>query len=106
MLSLNRSVAVVYRWLRPSPLAMKGCVPRSIAAAIALSGALYCAPSGADPSGYASLVRRVAPSVVTILVEEAPVGAGQRAAAQARARDYDSMQAAIRRLLSGSNSDQ
>ena len=106
MLLFSRSVEVVYRWLRSSPLAVKGRVPRSIAAAVALSGALYCAPSGADPSGYASLVRRVAPSVVTILVEEAPVGAGQRAAAQARSRDYDSMQAAIRRLLSGSNSDQ
>jgi serine protease Do len=98
MLSFNRS--------RSSPLAVKALAPRSIAAAVAFSGALYCAPSGADPSGYASLVRRVAPSVVTILVEEAPVGAGQRAAAQARARDYDSMQAAIRRLLSGSSSDQ
>jgi serine protease Do len=106
MLLFSRSVEVIYRWLRSSPLAVKGRVPRSIAVAIALSGALCCAPSGADPSGYASLVRRVAPSVVTILVEEAPVGAGQRAAAQARSRDYDSMQAAIRRLLSGSNSDQ
>jgi serine protease Do len=106
MFSFNRSVAIVYRWLRSSPLAVEGRVPRSIAAAIALSAALYSAPSGADPSGYASLVRRVASSVVTVLVEEAPVGAGQRAAAQARARDYDSMQAAIRRLLSGSSSDQ
>jgi serine protease Do len=106
MLSFNRSVAIVYRWLRSSPRAVEVRVPRSIAAAIALSAALYSAPSAADPSGYASLVRRVAPSVVTVLVEEAPVGAGQRAAAQARARDYDSMQAAIRRLLSGSSSDQ
>jgi serine protease Do len=106
MLSINRSVGVVYRWLRSSPLAVNGRVLISIPAAIALGGALYCTPSCADPSGYASLVRRVAPSVVTILVEEAPVGAGQRAAARATARDYGSMQAAVRRLLSGTNSDQ
>ena len=29
-------------------------------------------------TGYASLVRRVAPSVVTVMVEEQNVGAGQR----------------------------
>jgi serine protease Do len=43
--------------------------------------------------------------VVTILVEEAPAGAGQRAAARAAASDYDSVQVIIRRLLSGPNGD-
>jgi len=79
---------------------------RSIPAAVALGGVLFCTPSGADPSGYAALVRRVSPSVVTILVEEAAVGAGQRSALRARARDYDSMQSAIQRLLSGVSGDQ
>ncbi len=106
MHSFNRSLAVVYRRLRSSPLIVDGRVLRSIPAAFVLSAALYCTPSCADPNGYASLVRRVAPSVVTILVEEAPVGAGQRAAARATAGDYNSMQAAIRRLLSGYNNDQ
>src|SRR6202044_1156044 len=78
---------------------------QKFSAIVALSGALTCSPSGADPNGYAALVRRVAPSVVTVLVEEAPVGAGQRAAARA-AGDYDAVQAVIRRLLSGSSGDQ
>jgi serine protease Do len=78
---------------------------RSIAAVCVL-GVLFCTPSAADPTGYAALVRRVSPSVVTILVEEVAVGAGQRAALRARARDYDSMQSAIQRLLSGANGDQ
>ena len=73
---------------------------------VALSGALMCAPGSADPTGYAALVRRVAPSVVTVLVEEAPIGAGQRAAARAAASDYDAVQTVIRRLLSGSSGDQ
>ena len=79
---------------------------RSIPLAVALGGLMFSAPSGADPGGYAALVRRVSPSVVTILVEETPVGAGQRAALSARARDYESMQSAIQRLLSGINGDQ
>jgi serine protease Do len=73
---------------------------------VALAGVFFCTPSDADPSGYASLVRRAAPSVVTILVEEAPVAAGQLAASKAIARDYDSLQSAIQRLLSGVNRDQ
>src|SRR3984885_7440263 len=79
---------------------------QKLSAIVALSGALMCAPSGAQPTGYAALVRRVAPSVVTVLVEEAPIGAGQRAAARAPASDYDAVQTVIRRLLSGSNGDQ
>jgi serine protease Do len=93
-------------WSQSCPQAVKDRFQRSIPAVIALGGLLFCAPSSADPSGYASLVRRVSPSVVTILVEEATVGAGQRAALSARARDYDSMQSAIQRLLSGLGGDQ
>jgi len=107
MLTFNRFGREVYRRLsRLCPVAVQGRFQRSIPAAIALGGVFFCAPSGADPSGYAELVRRAAPSVVTILVEEAAVGAGQRAALRARARDYDSMQSAIQRLLSGANGDQ
>jgi len=107
MLSISRYVQEVYRRLRPlCAVAVKGHFQRSVAAAVALGGVLFCSPSGADPSGYASLVRRVSPSVVTVLVEEAAVGAGHRAALRARARDYDSMQSAIQRLLSGVNGDQ
>ena len=96
-----------YRWLsRTCPEAVEARFQRAVPAAIALAGVLFCAPSAADPSGYASLVKRVSPSVVTILVEEAAVGAAQRAASRARARDYDSMQSAIQRLLSGANGDQ
>jgi serine protease Do len=103
----NRLGREVWRWWRPSCLgAVKSGFQRSVPAAVALAGVLFCTPSGADPSGYASLVKRASPSVVTILAEEASLGAGQRAALAARARDYDSMQSAIQRLLSGVNGDQ
>lgn len=56
-------------------------------------------------SGYAALVRRVAPSVVTVLVQERGEGAGQRAADRAVANTaYDAnvaMREIMRRLLSG-----
>jgi serine protease Do len=107
MLTFDRSGRKAHWWsVSFCPAAVKGRFQRSIPAAVALVGVLFCTPSGADSSGYASLVRRVSPSVVTILVEEAPVGAGQRAALSARARYYDSMQSAIQRLLSGVNGDQ
>jgi len=89
-----------------APETAKVCLQRAIPLAVALVGLLFSTSSGADPGGYAALVRRVSPSVVTILVEEAQVGAGQRAALTARARDYESMQSAIQRLLSGINGDQ
>ena len=55
-------------------------------------------------SGYATLVRRAAPSVVTVIVEERSVGAGERAAARAAADSgYDAVGAIIRRLLSGAD---
>jgi serine protease Do len=107
MLAFDRFVREMYRWLSQLFLeAVKGRIWRSIPAAIALGGVFFCTPSAADPSGYASLVRRVSPSVVTILVEEAAIGPAQRAALRARARDYDSMQSAIQRLLSGASGDQ
>jgi serine protease Do len=63
-----------------------------------------CAASDAVPAGYAPLVRRVAPSVVTVIVEEQSVGAGERAAQRAAAdTGYDAVGAIIRRLLSGAN---
>ncbi|MGA2188705.1 MAG: trypsin-like peptidase domain-containing protein [Steroidobacteraceae bacterium] len=56
----------------------------------------------AAPAGYAALVRRVAPSVVTVMVEEQGVSAGQRAAERASPdSDYDAVGQLIRRLLSG-----
>jgi serine protease Do len=70
-----------------------------------LAAALLSGPSGAapsPPSGYGALVRRVAPSVVTVLVEEERQGAGDRAAERATTRNNpDAITTVIRRLLSG-----
>jgi serine protease Do len=56
------------------------------------------------PPGYAPLVKQVAPSVVTVIVEEQRVSAGQRAAERASAdTGYDAVGTLIRRLLSGAN---
>jgi serine protease Do len=61
-----------------------------------------CGAGEAVPGGYAALVKRVAPSVVTVMVEEQTVGAGQRAAARVNAETGpDAVGALIRRLLSG-----
>ena len=69
---------------------------------IALAHPLSSVASDAVPTGYAALVRRVAPSVVTVMVEEQSVGAGQRAAEHATGDNgYDAVGALIRRLLSG-----
>jgi serine protease Do len=63
-----------------------------------------CAANDAMPSGYAALVRQVAPSVVTVMVEEQSVSAGARAAARVTAdTGYDAVGAIVRRLLSGAN---
>lgn len=106
MLTFGRFVRETYRGrLSPFRRAVQRRFLRSIPAAMAFASVLVCTPSGAEPSGYASLVRRVSPSVVTILVEEAALGAGQRAALRARARDYESIQSLIQRLLSGINGD-
>jgi serine protease Do len=64
----------------------------------------YCAADDAVQTGYASLVRRVAPSVVTVMVEEKSVSAGQRAAARANPdAGADAVSELIRRLLSGAS---
>jgi serine protease Do len=80
---------------RPSPIAL--------GVLLAAAGFLQPARAGeAVPGGYAGLVRQVAPSVVTVMVEEQSVGAGQRAAESANPDgDYDAVGTLIRRLLSG-----
>jgi serine protease Do len=57
---------------------------------------------GESTAGYAELVRRVAPSVVTVLVEEQGRDAGQRAAERVSGDDDDAtVRAVVRRLLGG-----
>ena len=69
---------------------------------IAFVAPLTFAASSTAPAGYATLVRQVGPSVVTVLVEEEQISAGQRAAERASAdSEYDEVGALIRRLLSG-----
>jgi serine protease Do len=77
---------------------------------VALTGLLVSASSCSAPSGYAGLVRRVAPSVVTVLVEEERIGAADRAAERAATRasadaDPNAVSAIIRRLLSAPSGD-
>jgi serine protease Do len=58
--------------------------------------------------GYADLVRRVAPSVVTVLVEEQGQGAARRAAERAIQRsdsESDAMREMLQRLLAGPGGD-
>jgi serine protease Do len=82
--------------------ALSALLRRAALLAIALACPLTCAAIDAAPSGYAALVRQVAPSVVTVLVEEVRVSAGQHAAERATAgNDTEAVEAAIRRLLSG-----
>ncbi len=60
--------------------------------------------SSTAQAGYAELVRRIAPSVVTVLVEERTQGAAQRAADRTVQRTdvgTDAVSAMVRRLLSG-----
>jgi serine protease Do len=78
-------------------------VPVIALIAILMAHATFCAAQ----TGYAELVRRVSPSVVTVLVEEQGQGAGQRAADRAVAgTDADAaMRAVMRRLLSGPQSN-
>lgn len=84
------------------PHARQARARRAASLIVALAGSATCAASGTTPAGYAALVRQVAPSVVTVLVEEAGISAGQRAAERATAdTDYDAAGAIIRRLLSG-----
>jgi serine protease Do len=77
---------------------------RLIPLLLALFQPFTCAASDTMPSGYAPLVRKAAPSVVTVIVEELSVGAGERAAARATAdTGYDAVGVIIRQLLSGAN---
>jgi serine protease Do len=73
---------------------------------MSLGLALACVHSvnSAAQSGYADLVRRIAPSVVTVLVEERGPGAAQHAADRAVERTdsrTDAVSAMLHRLLSG-----
>jgi serine protease Do len=68
---------------------------------LALQLSLASTADGAGVGGYASLVRRTAPSVVTVVVEEKQVSAGQRAAELASAESSIDLGALIRRLLTG-----
>jgi len=79
---------------------------RVIGAAVACALLLLLQLSAnAATGGYAALVRQVAPSVVTILVDEQPEGAGQRAVDRATADTQDNeMRAFMRRMLSGPGS--
>ena len=94
-----------------SPIFLKlvvGRAPTRLAASIAASLGLLSGCSGvhAASGGYVALVRQVSPSVVTVLVQEQPQGAGQRAAERATAiNEYDGMRSIMRRLLSGRASD-
>jgi serine protease Do len=71
--------------------------------ALVLAVPLACdsSRSNAATAGYAALVRRAAPSVVTVLVEEQDVSARERAAQQASAQTEDTVATILRRLLSG-----
>jgi serine protease Do len=90
----NRSAAAGARALRLIPVLAAFLQP------------LVCAAGDAMPSGYASLVRQVAPSVVTVIVEEQRVGTSARTAARVNpGADYDAVGAIIRRLLSGANAN-
>jgi len=88
---------------------MNGTIYRRtpIALAVFMAAAVLLQPPRATAGeavsgGYATLVRQVAPSVVTVMVEEQSVGAGQRAAESANPDgDYDAVGTLIRRLLSG-----
>jgi len=68
-----------------------------------IMASVYSLSSGAQ-SGYANLVRRIAPSVVTVLVEERSQGAAQHAADRAVERtdsETNAVNAMLHRLLSG-----
>jgi serine protease Do len=82
------------------PLRQLRCVLLSAVFALAAAHSL----ASSAQSGYAQLVRRIAPSVVTVLVEEQDQGAAQHAADRAVARtdiETDAVEAVLHRLLSG-----
>jgi len=61
----------------------------------------FTSKGSGEVGGYANLVRRVAPSVVTVVVEEKQISAGQRAAEHASAANSNDIGDLIRRLLTG-----
>jgi serine protease Do len=78
---------------------------RVLLTAVALAGVSTGTCSCAEPAGDAALVRRVAPSVVTIMVEQQRVNEADRAAERAQWRaqadaDPNEVNSIIRRLLS------
>jgi serine protease Do len=91
-----------------SPRFSMGCLSlfgRSALASLAIAGASVSTGSRAEPNGYAALVQRVAPSVVTIMVEGQQVNAADRAAERAERRaeaeaDPNAVNAILRGLLS------
>lgn len=83
---------------------------RGVLIGIALVGPLVGTVSCAAPSGYADLVKRVSPSVVTVLVEEERISAADRAAERAARRatadaDPNPLNSIIRRLLVAPSDD-
>jgi serine protease Do len=80
---------------------------RALTLVCTLAGLSAYAGNSIAQSGYAGLVRRVAPSVVTVLVAEQSEDAGQRAAARATADAGDEgVREIMRRLISGPGSSQ
>ena len=93
-----------------SPTHRSAPLRRAIVALSIIAGTLSGAASCAAPPGYATLVNRVAPSVVTVLVEQEHIGAADRAAARAATRaaaeaDPNAMSAIVRRLLAAPSGD-
>jgi serine protease Do len=74
---------------------------RCIAAALMALLLPFTSKGSGEVGGYANLVRRVAPSVVTVVVEEKQISAGQRAAEHASAANSNDIGDLIRRLLTG-----
>jgi serine protease Do len=93
------------------PVLSRGLSPgRLLPTLIVLAGLSTGTGSCAEPTGYAALVRRVAPSVVTILVAEQRVNEADRAAERAEQRaqaetDPNQVNAIIRRLLAAQSDD-
>ena len=97
VLAMNRSMLGVCR-----EYAAKVRVRPAVSVIILLASPFTCAASATAPAGYAALVRQVAPGVVTVLVEEQRISAGERAAERAASgTDSAEAEAIIRRLLSG-----
>jgi len=102
VLSASRSRLGAQTTNSRSAYARKTPAQRAASVIIAFAAPLTFAASSTAPAGYAALVRQVGPSVVTVLVEEERISAGQRAAERATAdSEYDEVGALIRRLLSG-----